>query len=128
MSNWHVGYGGTIVNVSSAVARLGAPGEYIDYAGSKGAIDTFTIGLAHALADEGIRVNAVRPGVIHTGIHAQSGEPNRIERLTSKIPLKRGGSPQEVAAAIAWLTSDQSSYSTGCFIEVSGGRSVETSA
>jgi len=116
------GRGGTIVNVSSMAARLGSPGEYVDYAASKGAIDTFTIGLAREVAEDGIRVNAVRPGVIHTDIHASGGEPGRVDRVKSSVPMKRGGDPEEVARAILWLCSDESSYSTGTFIDVSGGR------
>ena len=122
MSTDHGGQGGVIVNVSSAAARLGAGGEYIDYASSKGAIDTLTIGLANEVAEQGIRVNAVRPGYIYTDMHAAGGEPGRVDRLKDLLPLKRGGQPSEVAAAIAWLVSDQSSYSTGSFIEVTGGR------
>jgi NAD(P)-dependent dehydrogenase (short-subunit alcohol dehydrogenase family) len=122
MSTRHGGRGGAIVNVSSMAARLGAPGEYIDYAASKGAIDTLTIGLAREVAEEGIRVNAVRPGVIRTDIHASGGEPGRVDRVKSAIPMKRGGEPDEVARAILWLLSDESSYSTGTFIDVSGGR------
>jgi NAD(P)-dependent dehydrogenase (short-subunit alcohol dehydrogenase family) len=116
------GKGGAIVNVSSMAARLGSPHEYIDYAATKGAIDTFTIGLAKEVIDDGIRVNAVRPGLIHTDIHAQGGEADRIERLKDTVPMKRGGFPEEVAAAILWLLSAQASYSTGTFIDVSGGR------
>ena len=122
MSTRHGGRGGAIVNVSSMAARLGAPGEYIDYAASKGAIDTLTLGLAREVAEEGIRVNAVRPGVIRTDIHASGGEPGRVDRVKSLIPMKRGGEPDEVARAILWLLSDESSYSTGTFIDVSGGR------
>lgn len=122
MSTRHGGRGGAIVNVSSMAARLGAPGEYIDYAVSKGAIETLTIGLAREVAGEGIRVNAVRPGVIRTDIHASGGEPDRVDRVKSAIPMKRGGEPEEVARAILWLLSDESSYSTGTFIDVSGGR------
>lgn len=122
MSTRHGGRGGAIVNVSSMAARLGAPGEYIDYAASKGAIDTLTVGLAREVAEEGIRVNAVRPGVIRTDIHASGGEPGRVDRVKSSIPMKRGGEPEEVARAILWLLSDESSYSTGTFIDVSGGR------
>ena len=122
MSTRHGGRGGAIVNVSSMAARLGAPGEYIDYAASKGAIDTLTVGLAREVAEEGIRVNAVRPGVIRTDIHASGGEPGRVDRVKSQIPMKRGGEPDEVARAILWLLSDESSYSTGTFIDVSGGR------
>ena len=122
MSTRHGGKGGAIVNVSSAASRLGAPGEYVDYAASKGAIDTFTIGLAKEVAEEGIRVNAVRPGVIYTGIHASGGEPGRVDRVKGAVPMKRGGEAIEVARAILWLASDESSYSTGAFIDVSGGR------
>lgn len=122
MSTKYGGKGGTIVNVSSIAARTGAPFEYIDYAASKGAVDALTIGLAKELADENIRVNAVRPAFIHTDIHALGGEPNRIERIKETIPLKRGGGASEVAEAILWLASEQSSYSTGIFIDVTGGR------
>ncbi len=122
LSSKHGGQGGTIVNVSSAAARLGSGGEYVDYAASKGAIDTLTLGLATELADEKIRVNGVRPGVIYTDIHSDGGEPNRVDRIKQNIPLKRGGEAEEVAAAIAWLVSDESSYTTGTFIEVTGGR------
>jgi NAD(P)-dependent dehydrogenase (short-subunit alcohol dehydrogenase family) len=122
MSTRHGGKGGGIVNVSSAASRLGSPGEYVDYAASKGAIDTFTIGLAKEVAEEGIRVNAVRPGVIYTGIHAAGGEPGRVDRVKGAVPMKRGGEAIEVARAILWLLSDESSYSTGTFIDVSGGR------
>ncbi len=116
------GLGGSIVNVSSAAARTGSPGEYVDYAASKGAIDTFTIGLAREVAAQGIRVNAVRPGFILTDIHSRGGEPGRVERLRSSIPLQRGGTADEVAEAIHWLVSAKSSYSTGSFVDVSGGR------
>ena len=122
MSTRHGGAGGAIVNVSSAASRLGSPGEYVDYAASKGAIDTLTIGLAKEVAEEGIRVNAVRPGVIYTEIHASGGEPGRVERVKAAVPMKRGGEPEEVARAILWLLSDEASYSTGTFIDVSGGR------
>ena len=122
MSKEYGGAGGVIVNVSSAAARIGAPGEYIDYAASKGAIDTLTTGLSIEVAGEGIRVNCVRPGFIYTDMHQSGGEPDRVDRLKSKIPLKRGGNPEEVAAAISWFVSDESSYTTGAFIEVSGGR------
>ena len=122
MSTRHGGGGGAIVNVSSMASRLGSPGEYVDYAASKGAIDSLTIGLAKEVAAEGIRVNAVRPGVIYTEIHASGGEPGRVERVKSAVPMQRGGQPEEVARAILWLLSDESSYSTGTFIDVSGGR------
>ncbi len=116
------GRGGSIVNVSSMAARLGSPNEYIDYAASKGAIDTMTIGLAREVAHEGIRVNAVRPGLIDTEMHASGGEPGRIDRLKGSVPLQRGGTAEEVARAILWLLSDEASYTTGSFIDVSGGR------
>jgi len=122
MSTRHGGPGGAIVNVSSAAARLGGPGEYIDYAASKGAIDTLTIGLAKEVAAEGIRVNAVRPGIIYTDIHASGGEPDRVERVKQSVPMRRGGQPEEVAEAILWLLSPKASYVTGSFIEVAGGR------
>src|SRR5205807_10208434 len=122
MSKRHGGQGGAIVNLSSAAARLGSPGDYVDYAASKGAIDTFTVGLAKEVAEDGIRVNAVRPGVIATGIHASGGEPGRVERVKSAVPMKRGGEAIEVARAILWLLSEEASYSTGAFIDVSGGR------
>ena len=122
MSTAHGGKGGAIVNVSSAASRLGSPGEYIDYAASKGAIDRFTIGLASDVAGEGIRVNAVRPGVIYTDIHASGGEPGRVDRVGPTLPMGRGGRAEEVANAILWLLSEQASYTTGSFIEVSGGR------
>jgi NAD(P)-dependent dehydrogenase (short-subunit alcohol dehydrogenase family) len=122
MSLSHGGQGGTIVNVSSRAARLGSPHEYVDYAASKGAIDTMTVGLAREVAAEGIRVNAVRPGLIDTEMHASGGEPGRIERLKGSVPLQRGGMPSEVAQAILWLASDEASYTTGSFIDVSGGR------
>lgn len=122
MSTTHGGAGGAIVNVSSAAARLGSAGEYVDYAASKGAIDTMTKGLAVEVAEEGIRVNGVRPGFIYTDVHADGGEPGRVDRIKSTLPMKRGGYPDEVAAAIVWLLSDQASYSTGTFVDVSGGR------
>jgi NAD(P)-dependent dehydrogenase (short-subunit alcohol dehydrogenase family) len=122
MSIKHGGQGGTIVNISSIAARTGAPNEYIDYAASKGAIDAFTIGLSKELAEEGIRVNAVRPAFIYTDIHTDGGEPGRVERIKDSIPLKRGGLAEEVAEAILWLASEKSSYSTGIFIDVTGGR------
>jgi NAD(P)-dependent dehydrogenase (short-subunit alcohol dehydrogenase family) len=122
MSTRHGGKGGVIVNVSSMAAQLGAPGEYIDYAATKAAIDAMTIGLAQEVAGESIRVNSVRPGVINTEIHSTGGEPNRVERVKDSIPMKRAGEPQEVAKAILWLLSDEASYCTGAFIDVSGGR------
>ena len=122
MSTRHGGRGGAIVNLSSRAARLGAPGEYVDYAASKAAIDTLTIGLAKEVAAEGIRVNAVSPGVIYTEIHASGGEPGRVERVKDAIPMKRGGYPEEVARAVLWLLSDEASYTTGASIDVSGGR------
>ena len=121
MSTKYNGKGGVIVNVSSAASRLGSAGEYIDYAASKGAIDTLTIGLANEVASENIRVNCVRPGLIYTEMHKSGGEPNRVDRLKGNLPIKRGGKPEEVAAAISWLISSESSYTTGSFIEVSGG-------
>jgi NAD(P)-dependent dehydrogenase (short-subunit alcohol dehydrogenase family) len=122
MSTRHGGRGGAIVNVSSAAARLGAPGQYVDYAASKGAIDTFTIGLAKEVAAEGIRVNAVRPGLIETEIHASGGLPNRVRELAHQVPMQRGGSAEEVAQAIVWLLSPEASYTTMSLVEVSGGR------
>jgi NAD(P)-dependent dehydrogenase (short-subunit alcohol dehydrogenase family) len=122
MSTASGGQGGGIVNISSIAARLGSANEYVDYAASKAAIDTFTVGLAKEVIEEGIRVNAVRPGIIHTEIHASGGEPGRIERLKSAIPMQRGGYPEEVARAILWLLSDDASYSTGVLLDVSGGR------
>jgi len=122
MSNQHGGQGGSIINLSSIAARLGAPGEYIDYAAAKGAIDSMTVGLAREVAGEGIRVNAVRPGVIHTEIHASGGEPDRIERVKASVPMGRGGQAEEVAEAILWLASEHASYTTGALLDVSGGR------
>ncbi|MGV3604640.1 MAG: SDR family oxidoreductase [Dyadobacter fermentans] len=122
MSVKHGGRGGTIVNVSSIAARTGAPGEYIDYAASKGALDTFTLGLFREVAEEGIRVNGVRPAFIYTDIHASGGEPGRVDRIRDSIPLKRGGLAAEVAEAILWLSTEKSSYSTGIFIDVTGGK------
>ena len=122
MSTTNGGHGGVIVNVSSAASRIGSGGEYVDYAASKGAIDTLTLGLASEVAEEGIRVNCVRPGFIYTEMHGSGGEPNRVDRLKEFVPLKRGGQPEEVAAAISWLVSSESSYTTGSFIDVSGGR------
>ena len=122
MSTRYGGTGGAIVNVSSAASRLGSPGQYVDYASAKGAIDTFTIGLAKEVASEGIRVNAVRPGIIETDIHASGGLPNRARDLGPQAPLQRAGTASEVARAIVWLLSDQASYSTGALLDVSGGR------
>ncbi|MCJ1883028.1 SDR family oxidoreductase [Pseudomonas nitroreducens] len=122
MARKHGGNGGSIVNVSSMASRLGSPNEYIDYAAAKGAVDSLTIGLAKEVAAEGIRVNAVRPGLIKTEIHASGGEPGRVERLQAAIPLGRGGEAEEVARAILFLASDESNYSTGSFVDVSGGR------
>jgi NAD(P)-dependent dehydrogenase (short-subunit alcohol dehydrogenase family) len=122
MSTRHGGTGGAIVNVSSGAARLGSPGEYVDYAASKGALDTMTIGLAQEVAAEGIRVNAVRPGFIYTEMHASGGEPNRVDRVKEFVPMKRGGTPDEVAQAILWLLSDDASFTTGGFIDVTGGK------
>jgi NAD(P)-dependent dehydrogenase (short-subunit alcohol dehydrogenase family) len=122
MSTRHGGQGGSIVNVSSAASRLGSPGEYVDYAATKGAIDTMTRGLAAEVADEGIRVNAVRPGLVATGIHASGGQPDRAARLAPLIPMRRPGEPPEIASAIVWLCSDEASYVTGALLDVSGGR------
>lgn len=122
MSTSYGGAGGAIVNVSSGAARGGAPGEYVDYAASKGAIDTFTVGLAKEVATEGIRVNAVRPGVIYTEIHASGGEPQRVDRVKASVPMQRGGQAEEVASAIVWLLSDEASYITGACLDVTGGR------
>jgi NAD(P)-dependent dehydrogenase (short-subunit alcohol dehydrogenase family) len=122
MSTKRGGAGGAIVNVSSAAARLGSPGEYVDYAASKGAIDSLTIGLAREVAEEGIRVNAVRPGFIYTEMHASGGEPGRVDRVKELVPMKRGGDADEVARAILWLLSDDASFTTGSFVDVTGGR------
>lgn len=122
MSTSHGGRGGSIVNVSSAASRLGSPNEYVDYAAAKGAIDTFTIGLAKEVGAEGVRVNAVRPGVIYTDIHASGGEPERVERVKASVPMQRGGQAAEVASAILWLASDEASYVSGTFLDVAGGR------
>jgi NAD(P)-dependent dehydrogenase (short-subunit alcohol dehydrogenase family) len=122
MSTTHGGSGGAIVNVSSAAARLGAPGQYVDYAAAKGAIDSFTLGLAKEVAAEGIRVNAVRPGLIETEIHASGGLPNRVRDLQHQVPMLRGGSADEVAQAIVWLLSPEASYTTMSLVDVSGGR------
>lgn len=121
MSSKYGGAGGSIINVSSGASKSGSPNEYVDYAASKGAIDSLSIGLAKEVAAEGIRVNAVRPGLIHTDIHSSGGEPNRIERLKTKIPMQRGGEATEVAEAIYWLASEKSSFSTGGFIDIAGG-------
>lgn len=118
----HGGAGGAIVNVSSAASRLGAPFEYVDYAASKGAVDTLTTGLALEVAAQGIRVNCVRPGLIYTEMHASGGEPGRVDRVKSMLPMQRGGQPEEVAQAIVWLLSDKASYVTGSFIELAGGK------
>ena len=122
MSTRYEGEGGAIVNVSSAAARLGAPGQYVDYAAAKGAIDTFTVGLAKELATEGIRVNAVRPGIIETEIHASGGLPNRVRDLAPQVPMQRAGTASEVAEAIVWLLGENSSYTTGTLLDVTGGR------
>ncbi|OOG27803.1 NAD(P)-dependent oxidoreductase [Thioalkalivibrio denitrificans] len=122
MSTRRGGSGGAIVNLSSMAARLGSPNEYVDYAASKGAIDALTIGLSKEVAEEGIRVNAVRPGLIYSDIHAAGGMPDRVDRLKHIVPMKRGGTCEEVAKAILWLLSDEASYTTGSFIDVSGGR------
>jgi len=122
MSTRHGGQGGAIVNVSSRAAVLGSAGEYVDYAASKAALDALTTGLSKEVAGEGIRVNGVRPGLIHTNMHADGGEPGRVERLQSSVPMGRGGAPEEVARAVLWLLSSDASYTTGSFIEVSGGR------
>ena len=122
MSTRHGGSGGAIVNLSSRAAQLGAPGEYIDYAASKAAIEAMTVGLAKEVVTEGIRVNGVRPGLIYTDIHASSGEPGRVDRLKDLVPMRRGGSAAEVAAAVMWLLSEQASYTTASFIDVAGGR------
>jgi NAD(P)-dependent dehydrogenase (short-subunit alcohol dehydrogenase family) len=122
MSTRHGGQGGAIVNVSSAASYLGSPDEYIDYAASKGAIDTLTIGLAKEVGGEGIRVNAVRPGLIDTEIHARSGEPGRAFRLSANVPMRRVGTADEVAATIMWLASDDAGYVNGAIVNCSGGR------
>ncbi len=122
MSTRHGGNGGTIVNVSSAAARIGSPNEFIDYAAAKGAVDSMTLGLAKEVAAEGVRVNAVRPGLIYTDIHASAGEPGRVDRAKAGVPMQRGGTAAEVAEAIVWLASEQSSYVTGTLLDVTGGR------
>ena len=122
MSTTHGGRGGAIVNVSSAASRIGSPGEYVDYAASKAAIDAFTIGLSKEVATEGIRVNAVRPGIVRTEIHASGGQPDRIDRIAPLVPMQRAGHPDEIAHAILWLLSDEASYTTGALLDVAGGR------
>lgn len=122
MATRYGGPGGSIVNVSSSAARLGSPNEYVDYAASKGAIDTFTVGLAREVAEDGIRVNAVRPGVVYTEMHASGGEPDRVDRVKAAVPMQRGGQPAEIARAILWLLSPEASYTTGALLDVSGGR------
>lgn len=122
MSTRHGGAGGSIVNVSSIAARLGAPHQYVDYAASKGALDTLTLGLAHEVGGEGIRVNAVRPGLIDTEIHASGGLPHRVSELASQVPMGRGGTPEEVAEAIVWLMSDAASYTSATLMDIAGGR------
>ena len=122
LSTRHGGRGGAIVNLSSAAARIGSPGQYVDYAAAKGAIDVFTIGLAKEVATEGIRVNAVRPGIIETDIHASGGLPDRVKQMAPLVPMQRAGSADEVAQAIVWLLSDASSYTTGAIVDVTGGR------
>ncbi len=122
MSTKHGGRGGAIVNVSSGASRMGSPNEYVDYAASKGALDTMTIGLSREVAEEGIRVNSVRAGHIYTELHASGGEPNRIERVKNQVPMGRGGTAEEIAHAILWLLSDEASYTTGAFIDAAGGK------
>lgn len=122
MSTKHGGAGGTIVNVSSIAARLGSPGQYVDYAAAKAAVDTFTVGLAREVADEGIRVNAVRPGIVDTEIHASGGQPDRAWQMAGGIPMKRPGRTEEIASAVLWLLSEGASYTTGAILDVSGGR------
>jgi NAD(P)-dependent dehydrogenase (short-subunit alcohol dehydrogenase family) len=124
MSTSRGGEGGVIVNLSSAAAKLGAPGQYVDYAAAKGAIDTFTVGLAKEVAGEGVRVCAVRPGIIETDIHASGGLPNRVAEMTPGLPMRRPGSAEEVARAILWLASDEASYSSGAILDVSGARAI----
>lgn len=124
MSTRHGGKGGAIVNLGSAASKLGSAGQYVDYAAAKGAIDTMTVGLALEVAEDGIRVNAVRPGIIDTEIHASGGLPDRVATLTPKLPMKRPGTAEEVANAITWLLSDEASYTTGAILDVSGGRAI----
>jgi len=121
MSTLRGGGGGSIVNLSSAASRYGSPGEYVDYAASKGAVDTFTLGLAREVAGEGIRVNAVRPGYVYTELHASGGEPGRVDRLKERVPMKRGAEPDEIARAVVWLLSAEASYVTGSILDVTGG-------
>jgi NAD(P)-dependent dehydrogenase (short-subunit alcohol dehydrogenase family) len=122
MSTTSGGAGGAIVNISSIASRIGSPFEYVDYAASKGAIDTFTMGLSKEVAAEAIRVNCIRPGMIYTDIHAKAGEPGRVKRLEHAVPMQRGGQPEEVAQAVLWLLSDAASYVTGAVLDVGGGR------
>jgi NAD(P)-dependent dehydrogenase (short-subunit alcohol dehydrogenase family) len=122
MSTRYNGQGGSIVNLSSAAARLGSPNEYVDYAASKGALETFTTGLAKEVAREGIRVNCIRPGHIYTDMHASGGEPRRVDRVKDSIPMGRGGQPEEVAQAVLWLASAEASFITGTFLDVTGGK------
>ncbi|MEE9940548.1 MAG: SDR family oxidoreductase [Achromobacter xylosoxidans] len=122
MSQRHNGRGGAIINISSAAARLGSPNEYVDYAASKGALESFTIGFSKEVAREGIRVNCVRPGHIYTEMHASGGEPGRVDRIKDTVPMGRGGQPEEVARAILWLAGDEASYVTGTFVDVTGGK------
>lgn len=122
MSTRHGGAGGSIVNLSSAAARLGSPGQYVDYAAAKAAIDTFTLGVAREVAAEGVRVNAVRPGIIDTQIHASGGQPDRVRQIAPQLPMQRAGTADEVAQAVVWLLSSRSSYTTGSVIDVAGGR------
>lgn len=122
MSLRHNGKGGSVINVSSGAARLGSPNEYVDYAASKGALETFTIGLSKEVAREGIRVNCVRPGHIYTDMHASGGEPGRVDRVKDSIPMGRGGEPEEVARAVLWLASSEASFITGTFLDVTGGK------
>jgi NAD(P)-dependent dehydrogenase (short-subunit alcohol dehydrogenase family) len=122
MSTGHQGEGGAIVNVSSGASKVGSPAEYVDYAASKGAVDVFTVGLAKEVGAEGIRVNAVRPGIIETDIHSRGGQPDKPERLAATVPMGRSGRPDEVAEAIRWLVSDEASYVNGAILDVAGGR------